>query len=100
MNKLNIKNKNKINIITYTLKQPDGDYKRFFNQIKKSDKWCHFIESTWIIISEQDSDYWSDILMPLIYETDTLMVIEVKIQDINGYLSEKAWKWLQKNIIP
>lgn len=86
-------------IISYTLKQPIDQYKKLFYQIKKSTKWSHFVDSTWIIKSEFNSEYWSEKLTPLVYETDTLMVLDVKVKDINGYLTEKSWNWLEKNIL-
>lgn len=74
----------------------------FIEEIKKADKWWHYMENVWIIVTDKDARYWESKLVPLLNrECDDLLIIELKQQVGNNYggiLPENAWYWLQDNL--
>lgn len=65
------------------------------NSIKTSHSWWHHLKSTWIIVDQRGAEYWSGRLRQHLDEDDKLLVIRADINEIQGWLPEKAWTWLQ-----
>jgi len=88
---------NRAYCVCYDLKTPSRDYTPLFEAIKKSMKWWHYLESTWIIItSETPNDVW-DRLGKAIDKNDFLLIIEVR-DNIQGWLPKEAWDWIHENV--
>ncbi|MCY4025665.1 MAG: hypothetical protein OXH75_05050 [Acidobacteria bacterium] len=46
--------------INYDLKKPGRDYSGLYDAIKQSGKWWHYLDSTWIVITqEQPQQIWN-----------------------------------------
>ena len=87
----------KVLLITYDLKHPKNSYKSFFDVLKSAPKWWHYLESTWLIVSDESPKEWNDKLISNIYETDRIFIIEVK-PNYYGWLTKDSWKWIEKNL--
>jgi hypothetical protein len=86
---------NKIYLITYDLREGQN-YTPLHEAIKRSPKWWHHLESTWLIVTSETSVQVWNRLASHISKDDRLLVIEVK-NNYNGWLKEKAWEWLANN---
>ncbi|MDE2027543.1 MAG: hypothetical protein KGK03_04440 [Candidatus Omnitrophica bacterium] len=84
-------------LITYDLKyKSTQNYVPFFNAIRTA-KWWHYLPDAWIIITDKDATYWQNTLVPLTFQGDFLLIIEVKRQS-GGWLPLEAWNWINENI--
>lgn len=84
-------------LITYDLKQPVQNYTKLYNTIKTAQTWWHYLDSTWLIVTNESPEHWYRNLKPAINKNDGILIIEVK-SNYYGWLSKEAWDWIQKNI--
>lgn len=84
--------------INYDLKAPGRDYTSLYEAIKKSPKWWHYLESTWLIITnETPQQIWDRIGKNNIDKNDYLLIVEVR-GNVHGWLPKYAWDWIHQNI--
>lgn len=82
-------------LISYDLNRPGQDYSSLYEEIKKAGTWWHHLDSTWIISTNQTPEQWQERLKKHMDDNDNLLVIEV-CNNYQGWLPEKAWKWLRE----
>lgn len=83
--------------ITYDLKSPNKNYEGVYNAIKQSGKWWHFLESTWLVATNETSQQIWARLQPHLDQNDFVLIIEVK-NDKFGWLPKQAWDWIDENV--
>ncbi|MDD4060429.1 MAG: hypothetical protein PHW08_06985 [Kiritimatiellae bacterium] len=83
--------------INYDLKAPGRNYQALYEEIKKSQQWWHFLESTWIIITPETPDQVWARLGKHIDKNDYFLIIEVKDR-CQGWLPQDAWDWIHNNV--
>lgn len=83
--------------INYDLKAPNRDYEGLYESIKGSPKWWHYLESTWIIMTNETANDVYERLKAHIDRDDRLLIIEVR-DNVQGWLPEKAWNWIHANV--
>ncbi len=82
--------------VTYDLKQPGRDYSGLYKELKKTNKWWHYLESTWLLYtSETPIDIWKR-LCDHIDKNDYILIIEVR-DNMQGWLPKEAWNWLHEH---
>lgn len=84
-------------IITYDLKQPLGKYDPFFSELRRSYKWSHYIENTWIVLRYDALVELGPKLRPLIFQSDRLLVLPAR-GPAEGWLPQEAWQWIRDNV--
>ena len=84
-------------LVSYDLKKPDRNYQGLFGVLMKFSGWWHFLESTWLIKTEEDANSIFEKLKPHIDQDDSLLIIMVH-NDYQGQLPKKAWDWINQNI--
>jgi len=87
----------KVFVVSYDLRQPDRDYSGLFDELKKSPAWWHYLESTWLISTNETANQLYKRLRPHIDNNDLILVIEAG-RDRQGWLPKKAWEWIQKSL--
>jgi hypothetical protein len=87
---------NKAYCISYDLKTSNRNYADLFDALKKSPKWWHFLESTWLIQTAETPNQIWERLAPHIDRKDFLLIIEVK-DNVQGWLPKDAWNWIHSN---
>ncbi|MEW6618720.1 MAG: hypothetical protein AB1422_05150 [bacterium] len=83
--------------INYDLKAPDRNYDGLYEAIKKSPKWWHYLESTWIIITNETPNQIWQRIEPFVDKNDYLLIIEVR-DNVQGWLPKDAWDWIHTNV--
>jgi len=83
--------------INYDLKAPGRDYNKLYEAIKASGKWWHYLESTWLVVSNESSQQVWDRIAQSIDENDSVLIIEVR-KNKSGWLPQDAWDWINKNV--
>ena len=88
----------KVFSVNYDLRaKATPDYKGLEEELKRSYRWWHYLESTWLIVtSETADDLWRRI-QPHFHEKDYALVIEVR-RNSQGWLPEEAWQWINENV--
>lgn len=84
-------------IISYDLKLPPLSYGKFFDELKSSYKWWHFLNSTWIVLRYEALIELSPKLRSLIYQNDRLLILPAKGPG-DGWLPKEAWSWISENV--
>ena len=82
-------------VVTYELNQKNKDYSRFYGELKKTRTWWHYLESTWLLHTDETAKDIFHRLAPYIDEQDHLLIIEAG-HDRHGWLPKKAWPWIEK----
>lgn len=86
-------------LISYDLSGPSRDYSPLFKAIKADSKWWHYLESVWIVQSDRDADQLFESLQPHLGPKDRILIAPLRAEDhLQGWLPEKAWAWLEKNL--
>lgn len=83
--------------INYDLKAPGRDYAGLYEAIKSSGQWWHYLDSTWIVISNESATGIWNRLAQHIDKNDYLLIIEVR-NNVHGWLPKQAWDWIQANV--
>lgn len=83
--------------VNYDLKAPGRDYTGLYDEIKKSPTWWHYLESTWLVATDEAAtDIWNRIRQH-IDQNDSVLVVEIR-KDYSGWLPQKAWDWIHQNL--
>lgn len=65
------------------------------------EKWMHYMECNWVVVSDKSVKEITDQLVPWVRNSDDrnqlLLVTELDPTNINGWLPQGAWNWIQKN---
>jgi hypothetical protein len=83
--------------VSYDLKGINRDYTPLIRALQSKGKWWHFLESTWLISTDETAvDVWNRIYST-IDKKDVLLIIEVR-NNVNGWLPKEAWDWIRENV--
>lgn len=86
-----------IYLISYDLRKPGRDYASLHNAIKSAPTWWHYIESTWIIKTEQSIEDWYNKIRTTTDGNDSFIIVDITKQNRQGWLPQKAWEWIREN---
>jgi hypothetical protein len=82
-------------LITYTLRTPNWDYRKFYAAIQSLGNWWHYLDTTWAI---KDSVYTTnqmyDKLASGLSTKDSILIVEIVQGTSYGFLPKDAWDWL------
>jgi hypothetical protein len=86
-------------IITYDLNSPGQKYDEVIKVIKNeiSVSWCKYWESAFLFTSNLNPNQMLDKLKPYLDQGDKMIILEVT-NNKNGWLTQKQWNWINKNI--
>ena len=84
-------------IVSYDLKEPTDKYKPFFDELKRSHLWWHYLTSTWIVLRYEALAELGPKLRPLIFQNDRLLIMPAK-GPAEGWLAADAWTWIRNNV--
>ena len=84
-------------LVSYDLTDGKRNYRSLYRTIKSADAWWHYLDSTWIINTNEGPDVWQKRLRGHMDKDDSLLIIEVR-DNYQGWLPDKAWKWLERNL--
>ena len=84
-------------MISYDLKSPGRDYSSLYETIKSFGTWWHYLESTWIIKTQQTVSQVNELVRQRLDTNDYLIVVDITGKNCNGWLPQKAWDWIKEN---
>lgn len=83
--------------ITYDLRTPGRNYNQLYEAIKGSPRWWHFLESTWLIITDETAQQVWQRIGSQIDKNDFMLIIEVR-NNKEGWLPKDAWDWINQHV--
>ncbi len=84
-------------LVSYDLKKPGKDYSDLYQTLKKAKKWWHYLDSTWLLVTDLSPKAWLEKIKPAIDENDFVLIIQVT-NNYSGWLPKEAWEWIRDNI--
>ncbi|MAT96869.1 MAG: SinR family protein [Anaerolineaceae bacterium] len=85
-------------MVGYDLNKPGQDYTELHDAIKAYDNWWHYLDSTWIIVTEDSAATVRDNLKAHIDSGDELLVAKLSGEAAWTGFVEKGSTWLKNNL--
>ncbi len=84
--------------VSYDLNKPGQNYENLIKELKSSKLWWHYLDSTWLIKTNESANQLSTRIRKHTDSNDQLLVIRVT-KDYSGWLPQKAWDWINNNVV-
>ncbi len=84
-------------IVSYQLRKKKN-YTGLFEQLKALPGWLHYLDSTWLIATEEGANQLYNRLSPHLDQEDSILIIQAGT-DMQGWLPKDAWKWIHQNLL-
>jgi len=84
-------------LVSYDLNAPSKNYEELYKLFKTSSSWWHYLDSTWLLYTQDSISTWCDNIRKVIDENDHFIVLDVTKQPRNGWLPKKAWAWIKEH---
>ncbi|MBI3881485.1 MAG: CRISPR-associated protein Cas2 [Verrucomicrobia bacterium] len=88
---------NKI-LVSYDLKAPHRDYSKLITALKTFELWARPLESTWLLVTSQNTTQVRDSLMALVDENDKILVVELTGGWNSLNVVKEVVDWMKRNI--
>jgi len=85
-------------MVGYDLNRPGQNYPELFAAIKSIGDWWHYLDSTWIVVSNQTAAQIRDKLSPHIDANDELLVATLTGASSWQGFDNAASEWLRNNL--
>lgn len=87
-------------MITYDLNATGQKYDEVIQAIKDSSTgaWCSFWKSSFLIKSYLSANAISNKITPHLDQNDRMIIVEVKPNNYQGWLSNDNWEYIKDNI--
>lgn len=82
-------------LITYAFSGSADQFEPLFDELKKFPGWWHYIDGTWLVVTDLNATQIFAKLKPHMKPNINLLVIEVG-KDRQGWLPKKAWDWFKR----
>lgn len=83
--------------ISYDLRK-QKDYSSLIERIKSYGNWCHPLESTWIVVTNQTAVQVRDYLKVVMDNDDGLLVARLQGEAAWYGLSHEVTQWIKNNL--
>lgn len=86
-----------LNIVTYTI-HPDRDTTNLINELQKSSNWWHYLDTTWLIASNETPEQLWIRLAPNVAPTDYILIAQFALYaTYYGWLPKEAFDWIAQH---
>ena len=83
--------------VSYDLNKAGQNYANLYEELKNSQSWWHYLDSTWLISTPETAEQLFQRMKPHIDNNDSMLVIGVTSAR-SGWLTNDAWEWLTKHL--
>lgn len=84
-------------MISYDLHAPTNNRKELENAIESLGAWCKYLTTTYLVKSNLSLSSIQANLATILDNNDSMII--AKVTNINGWLSNDKWDWINKNIM-
>lgn len=81
--------------INYDLRGPKAEYEPLLSAIKSVGKWWHYLDSMWLVVSQDSVKDLYLRLSPNLKSGDHLIILDVTASAYYGILPRDAWPWIE-----
>jgi hypothetical protein len=86
-------------LVTYDLNKPRQNYEALYDAIQATGTWWHYLDSTWLVTSNETPSAIAARLRSVIDQNDSLLVMRVTNSPAaDGWLKQEAWDWITTNV--
>jgi len=86
-------------LVSYDLKKPGQNYLPLYETLKSGASWWHYLESTWLIDSQEPIETWQQRIMSKLDQNDSFFIVRlVSGQSYTGWLPREAWDWIKQRL--
>ncbi len=86
-------------LVNYDLKRPDQNYPELYEVLKSASGWWHYLESLWLLSSEESLETWHARIRSKIDKNDSFIIMKLTPgMQRNGWLPQKAWEWIRQHL--
>jgi hypothetical protein len=89
----------KVYQISYTLRK-QRNYSGLYKRIHSYGTYCHPLESSWLIVTNQSAMQIRDFLIQAMDPDDSLLITRLQGEAVWEELGEKLSQWLKKQLSP
>ena len=86
-----------IYIVSYTYKSPLTDHLPLERELAKSKGWCRYLDSTWLIDTEEKPEELNNRLLKHIKKVFLLIVQLHPLAKVQGWLPKEVWEWISEH---
>ena len=86
-----------IYLIAYDFTGSSDKYSDLFDELKKSPRWWHYIDAVWLLSTDESANQIYTRLEPYLNDDISMFITEIG-NDHQGWLPDKAWKWIRKHV--
>lgn len=84
--------------INYDLRGPKADYEPLLSSIKSLGQWWHYLDSMWLVVSQETVQNLYTRLSPNLKPGDHLIILDVTSSAYYGILPRDAWPWIEARL--
>ncbi|ADY20325.1 hypothetical protein P4U05_17105 [Bacillus paranthracis] len=84
-------------LISYDLNKSGKKYNELYESLKSYEHYWHYLDSTWIIKTDETTQQIFEKIKVNLDDDDTLLIIEIK-NNKQGWLPQSAWDYLNNTI--
>ena len=84
-------------LVSYDLNKPGKDYPTLYDVLKSGLSWWHYLDSTWVIYTNESTDTWEKKIKAAVDQNDHFIIVDITRRARNGWLPKKAWEWLDEH---
>jgi len=88
----------RVYIVSYDLRKNGKIYIGLSEQLKASPGWWHYLDSTWLVATQENANQLYNRLAPHIDQEDSILIIQAGTE-MQGWLPEDAWKWIHRELL-
>ena len=89
----------KVYLVAYDFLGSPDNYSYLFDELEKTRGWWHYIDAVWLLSTNESANEIYERLKPYLDDDINLFVTEIG-NDHQGWLPDKAWKWIRKHVDP
>ena len=75
----------------------EHDTEEIKKTFSKAVDWIYYMPNCWLVLTTSDTGRWYARLLPLLGDLDTMLICEVKPEEITGWIGRWIIDWVQKS---
>lgn len=84
-------------LVSYDL-GANSDCSPLVEELKRTKGWWHYLESTWILSTQETPNQVWNRVVPHLHKTDRFLVIRIDDGARQGWLPQDAWRWIESEL--
>jgi hypothetical protein len=85
-------------VISYQLRSTRLDYRGLIEEMERCPSWWHYLDDSWLVNTEENATQLYNRLAPYLEGGDSILIVQAG-KDIQGWLPDDAWKWIERELV-